>query len=71
MKWHWKSRKRLKILSNLESSHVNFSKLSRTDHLFFIPNDVAAEKQTKVKNRKVEASYLRIFVKYLTQLYSK
>lgn len=70
IKWSQKSRKSLKILANLESAYVNFSKLLRTDHLFSIPDNVAAEKETKVKNRKVEASYLGIFVNYLTQIYS-
>lgn len=71
IKWHWKSKQRLKILSNLESAYVNFSKLPRIDHLLFIPNNVAAEKQSQVKNRKVEAPYQGIFVNCLAQLYSK
>lgn len=48
----------------MESAYVNFSKLPRTDHLFSIRDNVAAKKETKVKNRKVEASYLGIFVNY-------
>lgn len=70
IKRHWKKKKRLKILSNLESTYVNFSKLPRTDHLFFIPNTVAAERQSQVKNKKVEPPYQGIFVNYLTQLCS-